>query len=215
MKIYPCLSYRREINETNVNYTCNWQKVWDSSDSLNGYLIYNSSDQRKFFNTMECDHREKSEKGEGKRTICKFYSRTEIQFSRFFFVLLCVQNLCCNDSKYHSLKLKGHFSHECWRLWERAVQFLVFLGIWHLQTADHRLQIVENLPNKGDVIKNITLCKSEKVAWEQVWYFCAKLHWPHSQNTVGYSSPTLYQLTRHITNCVDSLFFFDYRDNDM
>ena len=36
MKIYPCLSYHREINETNVNYTCNWQKVWDSSDSLNG-----------------------------------------------------------------------------------------------------------------------------------------------------------------------------------
>ena len=35
MKIYPYLSYRREINETDVNYTCNWQKVWDSSDSLN------------------------------------------------------------------------------------------------------------------------------------------------------------------------------------
>ena len=33
--------------------------------------------------------------------------RTEIQFSRFVFlvcfVLFCVQNLCCNDSKYHSL----------------------------------------------------------------------------------------------------------------
>ena len=36
MKIYPYLSYRREINETDVNYTCNLQKVWDSSDSLNG-----------------------------------------------------------------------------------------------------------------------------------------------------------------------------------
>ena len=35
MKIYPYLSYRREINETDVNYTCNWQKVWYSSDSLN------------------------------------------------------------------------------------------------------------------------------------------------------------------------------------
>ena len=34
-KIYPCLSYRREINETDVNYTCNLQKVWDSSNSLN------------------------------------------------------------------------------------------------------------------------------------------------------------------------------------
>ena len=30
------LSYSREINETDVNYTCNLQKVWDSSDSLNG-----------------------------------------------------------------------------------------------------------------------------------------------------------------------------------
>ena len=36
MKIYPCLSYRREINETDVNYTRNLQNVWDSSDSLNG-----------------------------------------------------------------------------------------------------------------------------------------------------------------------------------
>ena len=35
MKIYPYLSYRREINETDVNYTCNLRKVWDSSDSLN------------------------------------------------------------------------------------------------------------------------------------------------------------------------------------
>ena len=25
MKIYPYLSYRREINETDVNYTCNLQ----------------------------------------------------------------------------------------------------------------------------------------------------------------------------------------------
>ena len=36
MKIYPYLSYHREINERNVNYTCNLQKAWDSSDSLNG-----------------------------------------------------------------------------------------------------------------------------------------------------------------------------------
>ena len=38
------------------------------------------------------------------------------------------------------------------------------------QTADHRFQIVKdtkNLPNKGDTIKNITSCESEKVAWEQ------------------------------------------------
>ena len=93
-----------------------------------------------------------------------------------------------------------------------------------LQTADRRLQTTDcrspvagcklndtkNLPNKGDVIKNITSCESEKVAWEQGWYFCAKLHWPHSQDAVGYSSSTLSQLTWHITNCVDSLFFFDY-----
>ena len=28
------------------------------------------------------------------------------QFSRFFFVLFCGQNLCCNDSQYHSLNWK-------------------------------------------------------------------------------------------------------------
>ena len=84
-------------------------------------------------------------------------------------------------------------------------------GVWHLQTADcrpqtadrrlqtadRRLQIADcklkdskNLPNKGETIKNITLCESEKVAWEQGWCFCAKLHWPHFQDAVGYSSPT-------------------------
>ena len=43
-----------------------------------------------------------------------------------------------------------------------------------LQTADRRPQIsdcklkdTKNLPNKGDTIKNITSCESEKVAWEQ------------------------------------------------
>ena len=47
MQIYPYLSDRREINETDVKYveTCNLQKVWDNSDSLNGnscllYLIF-------------------------------------------------------------------------------------------------------------------------------------------------------------------------------
>ena len=30
MKIFPYLSYRREINETDVNNICNLQKVWDS-----------------------------------------------------------------------------------------------------------------------------------------------------------------------------------------
>ena len=65
-----------------------------------------------------------------------------------------------------------------------------------LQTADRRPQIADcklkdkNLPNKGDTIKNITSCESGKVAWEQGWCFCAKLHWPHFQDAVGYSSPT-------------------------
>ena len=46
--------------------------------------------------------------------------------------------------------------------------------ICRLQTADCRLQITDcksndtkKLPNKGDVIKNMTSCESEKVAWEQ------------------------------------------------
>ena len=58
------------------------------------------------------------------------------------------------------------------------------------QIADCKLKDTKNLPNKGDTIKNITSCESEKVAWEQGWYFCAKLHWPHFQDAVGYSSPT-------------------------
>ena len=39
MKIYPYLSDRREINETDVKYveTRNFKNAWDSSDSLNGY----------------------------------------------------------------------------------------------------------------------------------------------------------------------------------
>ena len=48
--------------------------------------------------------------------------------------------------------------------------------ICRLQTADCRPQIsdckltdTKNLPNKGDVIKNIASCESEKVAWEQGW----------------------------------------------
>ena len=49
-------------------------------------------------------------------TLCKFYCRTEKQFPRlvfcFCFVLFCVQVLCCNDSKYHSLNIfeKEQFS---------------------------------------------------------------------------------------------------------
>ena len=54
IKIYPYLSDRRQNKRhTDVKYveTCNLQKVWDSSDSLNG-------------KQMECDHR--PGKGEGK-----------------------------------------------------------------------------------------------------------------------------------------------------
>ena len=60
MKIYPYLSYRRKINETDVNYICNLQKVWDRSNSLNRnscslfnlYSICNSSDQPTIFLTL-------------------------------------------------------------------------------------------------------------------------------------------------------------------
>ena len=34
-------------------------------------------------------------------------------FLESFFVLCCVQSLCCNDSKISFLKLKGRFGHEC------------------------------------------------------------------------------------------------------
>ena len=39
------------------------------------------------------------------------------------------------------------------------------------QIADCKLNDTKNLPNKGDVIKNITSCESEKVAWEQGYIF--------------------------------------------
>ena len=52
--------------------------------------------------------------------------------------------------------------------------FATVYDICRLQTADCRPQIADcklkdtkNLPNKGDTIKNITSCESEKVAWEQ------------------------------------------------
>ena len=35
------------------------------------------------------------------------------------------------------------------------------------QIADYKLNDTKNLPNNGDVIKNITSCEIEKVAWEQ------------------------------------------------
>ena len=79
MEIYTYLSYRRKINETDVSYTYNLQKVWDRQLwvaewkwllTINLYSIYNSNDQRRFLNTMECDHRGK---GQGKRTILRYF----------------------------------------------------------------------------------------------------------------------------------------------
>ena len=79
MEIYTYLSYRRKINETDVSYTYNWQKVWDRQLwlaewkwllTINLYAIYNSIDQRRFLNTMECDH---CGKGQGKRTILRYF----------------------------------------------------------------------------------------------------------------------------------------------
>ena len=99
---------------------------------------------------------------------------------------------------------------------------VLLYGVWHLQTADCRLQTADcrlqtadcrpqiadckskdtkNLPNKGDTIKNITSCESEKVAKLASFPRCFSLF---------FTDATLYWLTQHITNCVDSLFFFDY-----
>ena len=38
------------------------------------------------------------------------------------------------------------------------------LQIYRPQIADCQLKETKNLPNKGDTVKNITLCESEKVA---------------------------------------------------
>ena len=35
------------------------------------------------------------------------------------------------------------------------------------QIEDCKLKDTKNLPDKGDTIKNITSCESEKVAWQQ------------------------------------------------
>ena len=149
MKIYPYLSYRREINETGVNYTCNLQKVWDSPESLNrnscSLLIFIRSTipmiSWDFLTRWKAiTVRKGKEKGqfwgvsylwievflkevlgllpyEGTTIIPNLSSEEETvyvnfiavwkyKFSPFFFVLLCIQNLCCNDSTYHSLNWK-------------------------------------------------------------------------------------------------------------
>ena len=40
------------------------------------------------------------------RLYVNFIALRKCNFSELFFVLFCVQNLCCNDSEYHSLKWK-------------------------------------------------------------------------------------------------------------
>ena len=150
-----------------------------------------------------------------KKLYCRLDCSSEWLHSLYFWLLSCDLYSWCRINK-PQLSIGEWLDR---RMASRSVY-----DICRLQTADRRLQTADcrsqiadcklndtkNLPNKGDVIKNITSCESEKVAWGQGWYFCAKLHWPHSQDAVGYSSSTLSQLTRDINNCVDSLFFFDY-----
>ena len=69
------------------------------------------------------------------------------------------------------------------------------------QIAGCKLKDTKNLPNKGDTIKNITSCESEKVAKLASFPRCCWLF---------FTDATLYWLIQHITNCVVSLFFFDY-----
>ena len=80
MKIYQYLSDRRQ-NKQHIKYvkyveTCNLQKVWDSSDMLNGISCFtmidlnsicNSNDQRRIFNTTERNHRGEGEGNEVKK----------------------------------------------------------------------------------------------------------------------------------------------------
>ena len=40
-------------------------------------------------------------------------------------------------------------------------------AVFSLQSADCKFKDTKNLPDKGDTIKNITSCESEKVAWER------------------------------------------------
>ena len=79
MEIYTYLSCRRKINETDVSYTYNLQKVWDRQFWL----------------------------AEWKWLLTILLPYVNIIFSIFF--LFCVQNLSCNDSKYHSFNWKDVF----------------------------------------------------------------------------------------------------------
>ena len=86
-----------------------------------------------------------------------------------------MQTSACNKKK----ELKTAF-HDCHSSGYSPNSYAVY-DICRLQTADCRPQTADcrpqiadcklkdtkNLPNKGDTIKNITSCESEKVAWEQ------------------------------------------------
>ena len=82
------------------------------------------------------------------------------------------------------------------------------------QSADCKLKDTKNLPNKGDTIKNITSCESEKVksSLGTRLIFLRKVTLAPFPRCCWllFTDATLYWLIRHITNCVDSLFFFDY-----
>ena len=108
MKIYPYLSYRREINETDVNYTCNLQKVWDSSNSLNRnscslfnlYSICNSSDQWTIFLTRW--NAITVRKGRGKKTILRYF----IFLNRLSLSLRSFRSLTLRRNHLHSQPFK-------------------------------------------------------------------------------------------------------------
>ena len=76
LKIYPYLSDPR--NKRNRRKICRNVQFTESMDQLwlaiNLYSVYNSNDQRRFFNTMECDHRGKREGKWGeRRTILRYF----------------------------------------------------------------------------------------------------------------------------------------------
>ena len=137
------------------------------------------------------------------------------------FLIFALQYLFEESSKFHAKPNFLHFEHISeltvfsFSRHFLTVNTVVYVhrdnavyDICRLQTTDCRPQITDcklkdtkNLPNKGDTIKNITLCESEKVVKLASFPRCCWLF---------FTDTTLYWLTQHITNCVDSLFLFDY-----
>ena len=85
---------------------CNHCKEGEEKRTILRYFIFLDRSFRRSFRSLTLRRNtfilNRSSWGE---TVCKFYYRTEIQFSRLFFDLFCVQNLCYNDSKYHSVSV--------------------------------------------------------------------------------------------------------------